>query len=93
MTKYYTIIDESYKKLTQNNQVDLNNSYNNADSFAMSFDYAWKDYSQRHQEDSKNIDEKLDSVLLKIKDHPFLKKNPAEAKKIGLFRIRLLKLQ
>tara|TARA_B100000965_G_scaffold401110_1_gene424288 strand:- start:1520 stop:1750 length:231 start_codon:yes stop_codon:yes gene_type:complete len=67
------------------------NLYNNADSFAMAFDTAWKDCSL---EKDKNItiEERIQITFERIKDHPFLLDNPIESKNIALFRIKLLGL-
>ncbi|WP_269624271.1 hypothetical protein [Prochlorococcus marinus] len=67
------------------------NLYNNADSFAMAFDAAWKDYDLGNDKDLK-IDEKIGITFEKIKTHPFLMENPIQSKKIALFRIKLLGL-
>ena len=62
-----------------------NKLYDNADSFAMSFDEEWKNV---HCEDLKL---KLDTVLELLSDHPFLVSNPENAKKLADFRIFSLK--
>ena len=67
------------------------NLYNNADSFAMAFDAAWKDCDFKNDIDKK-IDEKILISFEKIKTHPFLIQNPIQAKDIALFRIKLLGL-
>ena len=67
------------------------NLYNNADSFAMAFDAAWKDYDLENNKDIK-IDEKIGITFEKIKTHPFLIENPIQSKNIALFRIKLLRL-
>ena len=67
------------------------NSYNNADSFAMAFDAAWKDCDLENDKDIK-IEEKIQITFEKIKTHPFLIKNPIQSKKIAFFRIKLLGL-
>jgi len=67
------------------------NSYNNADSFAMSFDAAWQDCALENDKDIK-IEEKIKITFEKIKTHPFLIKNPIQSKNIALFRIKLLGL-
>ena len=67
------------------------NSYNNADSFAIAFDAAWKDCTL---ENDQNIDseERIKITFEKIKTHPFLIENPIQSKNIALFRIKLLGL-
>ena len=67
------------------------NLYNNADSFAMAFDAAWKDCDLENDKDIK-IEEKIQITFEKIKTHPFLIENPIQAKNIALFRIKLLGL-
>ena len=59
--------------------------YNNADSFAMSFDEEWKKFDC---EDSRL---KIDKVLELLSDHPFLISDPKNARKIAEFRIFSLK--
>ena len=59
--------------------------YNNADSFAMSFDEEWKNI---------NCDDlllKIDKVFELLSEHPFLISNPENARKIAEFRIFSLK--
>jgi hypothetical protein len=55
--------------------------YDNADSFAMSFDNEWKNI---HCEDLRL---KIDKVLELLSDHPFLVSNPKNARKMAEFRI------
>ena len=67
------------------------NQYNNADSFAMAFDAAWKDCVFENNKDI-NIEEKIKRTFDKIKTHPFLIDNPIQSKNIATFRIKLLGL-
>ncbi|MBW3041374.1 hypothetical protein [Prochlorococcus marinus] len=67
------------------------NLYNNADSFAMAFDAAWKDCSLQNEKDL-NIEERIQRTFEKIKTHPFLIENPIQSRNIALFRIKLLGL-
>tara|TARA_Y100001968_G_scaffold327607_1_gene372986 strand:- start:1880 stop:2110 length:231 start_codon:yes stop_codon:yes gene_type:complete len=67
------------------------NSYNNADSFAMAFDTAWRKSFTENDKD-KNIEEKIKKTFEKIETHPFLIDNPIQSKNIALFRIKLLGL-
>ena len=62
-----------------------NKVYDNADSFAMSFDEEWNNI------DCKDSRLKIDKVLELLSDHPFLISNPENAKKIAEFRIFSLK--
>ena len=59
--------------------------YDNADSFAMSFDDEWK----RIECDDLRL--KIDKVFELISDHPFLISNPENARKMAEFRIFSLK--
>ena len=59
--------------------------YENADSFAMSFDEEWKNF------DCENLRFKIDKVLENLSDHPFLVSNPENARKMAEFRIFSLK--
>ena len=67
------------------------NSYNNADSFAMAFDAAWKDCDLEKNNDI-SIEDKIKITFEKIKTHPFLIENPIQSKNLALFRIKLLGL-
>ena len=55
--------------------------YDNADSFAMSFDQEWEKFEC---EDSRL---KIDKVFKLLSDHPFLVSNPENARKVAEFRI------
>ena len=59
--------------------------YDNADSFAMSFDEKWKII------DCEDKSVKMDKVFELLSDHPFLKSNPENARKMAEFRIFSLK--
>ncbi len=59
--------------------------YDNADSFAMSFDEGWKNI------DCDDLRLKIDKVFEILSDHPFLISNPENAKKIAEFRVFSLK--
>ena len=63
--------------------------FNNADSFAIEFDSAWKNHLPSEGE---SLEEKLETVLDILKDHPFFKESPEKARDVGRFRIKLLKL-
>jgi len=60
-------------------------NFDNADSFAMSFDEEWKKIDC---EDSRL---KIDKVFENLSDHPFLVSNPENARKMVEFRIFTLK--
>ena len=59
--------------------------YNNADSFAISFDEEWKNI------DCKDSRSKIDKVFERLSDHPFLVSNPKNARRMAEFRIFSLK--
>ena len=60
-------------------------TYNNADSFAMSFDEEWQ------KVDCNDTVQKIDKVLEILSDHPFVISNLENARKIAEFRIYCLK--
>ena len=62
-----------------------NKLYDNADSFAMSFDEGWENV------DCDDIRLKIDKVLELLSDHPFLISNPKNARKMAEFRVFSLK--
>tara|TARA_B100000214_G_scaffold314834_1_gene247884 strand:- start:386 stop:616 length:231 start_codon:yes stop_codon:yes gene_type:complete len=74
-----------------NLEASSENSYNNADSFAIAFDEAWKDCDFGNSKDI-TTDEKILKAFENIKNHPFLISNPIKSKDIALFRIKLLGL-
>jgi hypothetical protein len=59
--------------------------YDNADSFAMSFDEEWENV------DCEDIRLKIDKVFELLHEHPFLISNPKNAREIAEFRIFSLK--
>ena len=59
--------------------------YDNADSFAMSFDEEWQKI------DCSDSLLKIDKVFEHLADHPFLVSNPENARKMAEFRIFSLK--
>ena len=59
--------------------------YDNADSFAMSFDEVWKNI------DCDDLRLKIDKVFELLSEHPFLISNPENARKMAEFRIFSLK--
>ena len=59
--------------------------YDNADSFAISFDEQWKNV------DCKDIGLKIDKIFELLCDHPFLVSSPEKARKMVEFRIFSLK--
>ena len=59
--------------------------YDNADSFAMSFDQEWENI------ECKDLRLKIDKVFEILCDHPFVISNPLNARKMAEFRIFSLK--
>ena len=59
--------------------------YDNADSFAMSFDAEWRKIN------CEDLKVKIDKVIKILSDHPFALSNPKNAKKIAEFRVFSLK--
>ena len=59
-------------------------TFNNADSFAMSFDEEW----QKIECEDKGI--KINKVIELLSDHPFVQSNRDTALKIAIFRIKSL---
>ena len=59
--------------------------YDNADSFAISFDEEWQNI------DCEDLRLKIEKVLQILSDHPFLISNPENARKMAQFRIFSLK--
>ena len=59
--------------------------YDNADSFAISFDEEWK------RIDCEDLLFKIDKVFENLSDHTFFLSNPENAKKMAEFRIFSLK--
>jgi hypothetical protein len=68
--------------------------YNNADSFAHVFDQAWHSHDQAATAEPVRLskEEKLALILERIADHPFALSDPARARQVAEFRIRLLGL-
>jgi len=62
-----------------------NKLYNNADSFAMSFDEEWANI------ECDDIRLKIDKVFELLADHPFLISNPENARRMAEFRVFSLK--
>ncbi len=71
---------------------DNGNLYNNADSFAILFDEAWKK-NKFDEEESLTSEEKIKKIIKDNKDHPFIKNYPSQALSVAKFRLRLLKLE
>ena len=65
---------------------------NNADSFAMVFDQLWKTYISKQDQSELNEVEKIQLVLSKMEEHPFVINSPDQATEVAKFRIKLLDL-
>ena len=61
-------------------------TYNNADSFAKSFDDEWQKIN------CKDLSQKIDKVIDILSDHPFVISNIDNARNIAKFRIYSLKI-
>jgi len=59
--------------------------YDNADSFAMSFDQEWENIV------CDDMRLKIDKVFENLSHHPFLVSNPKNARKMAEFRVFSLK--
>ena len=66
--------------------------FNNADSFGHAFDQAWHGHGGEGPPGSPAREEKLALILARIADHPFALSDPAMARQVAEFRIRLLGL-
>lgn len=66
--------------------------FNNADSFAMVFDDAWKRFAQLPATAALTAEEKKQQAMEACADHPFILSDPAMASQVADFRIRLLGL-
>lgn len=66
--------------------------FNNADSFAQVFDETWNRLSSGHTSARGGSEALLEAVLAQVANHPFAQEDPAMARQVGEFRIRLLGL-
>jgi hypothetical protein len=64
--------------------------FDNADSFAMVFDDAWRRQEQVDTARSLSMQERRQLALEACADHPFMISQPAMAQQVADFRIRLL---
>ena len=60
-------------------------TYNNADSFAMSFDEEWQKVN------CNDMVLKIEKVIEILSDHPFVISNPDNARNVAKFRVYSLK--
>ena len=66
--------------------------FNNADSFAQAFDEAWQQHEQRDPHHGLDPAAKVELMLERLSDHPFLQNEPELARQVAAFRLRLLGL-
>ncbi|WP_150883265.1 hypothetical protein [Synechococcus sp. RSCCF101] len=64
--------------------------FNNADSFAMAFDEAWRSRPSLSSGDQDERDQRLEEILSSLTEHPFVQASPELARDVALFRMRLL---
>jgi hypothetical protein len=64
----------------------------NADSFAQAFDEAWAAHERSYPHHGLTATEKLERMLADLADHPFVVEDPAMARQVAEFRVRLLGL-
>ncbi len=72
--------------------IDDDRTFNNPDGFAMVFDRTWKQSANAEEFAELSIDQRIDTVIKKMDDHPFLQTEPEQARQIAIFRVRLLNL-
>ena len=66
--------------------------FNNADGFAMVFDPAWRRSLKAGELDDQSLEERIETVLSHLGDHPFVQSEPTQARQVAHFRVRLLDL-
>ena len=66
--------------------------FNNADSFAISFDESWRELQLKKKDEDLSIEQKINIVLETIKDHPFIQESKSTAYEVAKFRVKLLRL-
>jgi len=71
-------------------ELNGNRQFNNADSFAMAFDEAWKNSVKADSD--QDVTTRVTSVMLGLKEHPFMESSPEMAQQVAAFRLRLLDL-
>ena len=58
----------------------------------MAFDSAWKKCLKQGELDDKSVEEKIETVILRLNDHQFVQSEPEQARQVARFRVRLLDL-
>ena len=71
---------------------DVNQLFDNADSFGMVFDAAWKRHGEEKPDHGLSNPEKLELILGQLASHPFRLSQPDLARQVAEFRLRLLGL-
>lgn len=69
-----------------------NQLFNNADSFAICFDEAWRRSVPDPSGAEPSRSARLDRVLSQLEDHPFARSQPTRVREVAEFRLRLLGL-
>lgn len=69
-----------------------NQVFNNADSFALAFDEAWKRHTHLNPNHGLSSEQKVELIFEQISEHPFLVQQAAMARQVATFRLRLLGL-
>ena len=73
-------------------EANSNQLFDNADSFGMVFDEAWQRHTVQNPGHTVASSEKIGLILASCAEHPFMLSNPAMARQVAEFRIRLLGL-
>ena len=66
--------------------------FDNADSFGMVFDEAWKRHQKSGRHEGLSTADKKQQAIAECSEHPFMLSNPDRASQVADFRIRLLGL-
>ncbi|MCT0198837.1 hypothetical protein KQ313_03965 [Synechococcus sp. CS-1325] len=69
-----------------------NQLFNNADSFGIVFDEAWRRHNLENPNHALSRAEKLELILGQLAGHPFAESSPELIRQVAEFRLRLLRL-
>jgi len=69
-----------------------NQLFNNADSFGIVFDEAWRRHSLENPDHVLSRSEKLELIVGQLGHHPFAESSPELIRQVAEFRLRLLRL-
>ena len=58
----------------------------------MVFDTAWKECRKSAEFADQSLDEKIETVIEQLSEHPFVQSGPEQARQVAQFRVRLLDL-